>query len=129
MGFIHPYQRGGHTVIDFETLLPEFVCITDGKGADNTIAKKLRFSPGTIVVADRIYSDTELLNLWYRRDILFVVRGKGNLLFESIKERELPNKSAQDILIDKEVELTGVEMADKYPRKIRCIAICIRMAM
>ncbi|MFR9581003.1 MAG: hypothetical protein SNH67_01055, partial [Rikenellaceae bacterium] len=27
-----------HTMLDFHTLLPEYVCITDGKDADNTIA-------------------------------------------------------------------------------------------
>ena len=60
-----------HTVLDFETLLPEFVCITNGKGADNTIAKKLHFARGAIVVADRIYSDTELLNHWDSTGVIF----------------------------------------------------------
>lgn len=112
-----------HTVLDFETLLPEFVCISDGKGADNTIAKQLYFAPGTIVVADRIYSDTELLNLWDSKDVLFVVRGKSNLLFDSICERDLPEHTSQEILIDQEVELTGGQTKGKYPKKIRRIAI------
>ena len=79
-----------HTVLDFETLLPEFVCITDGKGADNTIAKKLHFSPGTIVVADRIYSDTELLNLWDSRGVLFVVRGRGIYFSKASRSESCP---------------------------------------
>lgn len=112
-----------HTVLDFETLLPEFVCISDGKGADNTIAKQLHFAPGTIVVADRIYSDTELLNLWDSNGVLFVVRGKDNLLFEAVCERDLPERNSQEILIDEEVQLVGVQTAEKYPKKIRRIAV------
>lgn len=112
-----------HTVLDFETLLPEFVCISDGKGADNTMAKQLHFSPGTIVVADRIYSDTDLLNLWASNGVLFVVRGKSNLLFHSVCERDLPEHSSQEILIDQEIQLTGVQTTDKYPKKIRRIAV------
>lgn len=108
---------------DFETLLPEFVCITNGKGADNTIAKKLSFSPGTIVIADRIYSDTELLNHWDSKGVLFIVRGRDNLHFESIKERDLPETTSQEIMIDEEVNFSGVQTASKYPKKIRRIAI------
>lgn len=66
-------ENAHECAFDFETLLPEFVCISDGKGADNTIAKQLHLPPGTIVVADRIYSDTELLNLWDSNGVLFVV--------------------------------------------------------
>ena len=112
-----------HTVLDFETLLPGFVCITNGKGADNTIAKKLHFARGTIVVADRIYSDTELLNHWDSTGVIFIVRGRDNIQFESIRERDLPDTTSQEILIDEEVRLTGVETASKYPKKIRRIGI------
>ena len=112
-----------HTVLDFETLLPEFVCISNGKGADNTIAKKLPFARGTIVVADRIYSDTELLNHWDSTGVIFIVRGRDNIQFESIRERDLPDTTSQEILIDEEVRLTGVETASKYPKKIRRIGI------
>ena len=112
-----------HTVLDFETLLPEFVCITNGKGADNTIAKKLHFARGTIVVADRIYSDTELLNHWDSTGGVFIVRGRDNIQFESIWERDLPDTTSQEILKDEEVRLTGVETASKYPKKIRRIGI------
>ena len=98
-----------HTVLDFETLLPEFVCISNGKGADSTIAKKLHFARGIIVVADRIYSDTELLNHWDSTGVVFIVRGRDNIQFESIRERDLPDTTSQEILIDEEVRLTGVE--------------------
>lgn len=108
-----------HTILDYETLLPEFVCISDGKGADNTVAKQLHFAPGTIV----IYSDTELLNLWDSKDILFVVRRKSNLLFDSVRERDLPEHTSQEILIDEEVLLTGVQTKDKYQKKISRIAV------
>ena len=43
--------------------------------------------------------------------------------FESIRERDLPDTTSQEILIDEEVRLTGVETASKYPKKIRRIGI------
>ncbi len=42
-----------HTLLNFSTLLPEYVYITDGKTADNTAARQVEVKPGSIVVSDR----------------------------------------------------------------------------
>ena len=53
-----------HTLLDFATFLPEYVYITDGKGADSTSAREVRVTPHCIVVADRGYCDFGLLHDW-----------------------------------------------------------------
>ena len=51
-----------HTLLDYDSLLPEFVNITDGKVTDNKAAFDIEINPFSIVVADRGYCDYSLLN-------------------------------------------------------------------
>ena len=44
-----------HTLLDYDSLLPEFVNITDGKCGDNR--GDIPVSPHSVVVADRGYCD------------------------------------------------------------------------
>lgn len=62
-------------------------------------------------------------NIWDSTGVVFIVRGRDNIQFESIRERDLPDTTSQEILKDEEVRLTGVETASKYPKKIRRIGI------
>lgn len=112
-----------HTLLDYDCLLPEFVNITDGKGADCRAAFDIPVAPHSVVVADRGYCKFDLLNHWDSSNVFFVVRHNDNLLYRSIQERTLPEKRAQNVLIDEIVELTGVQTAKKYPKRLRRIAV------
>ena len=112
-----------HTLLDYDSLLPEFVSITDGKAADNKAAFDIRISPHTIVVADRGYCDYALLNHWDSNNVFFVVRHKDNIRYTSIEERPLPEKRAQDVLIDEVVEFERPQAREKYPKQLRRIAV------
>ena len=112
-----------HTLLDFDILLPEYVYISDGKGADNAKAWEVPIKPGCVVVADRIYSVFDLLNDWDSRGVFFVVRHKGNLRYHRVEERELPSVRHQDILIDEIIELDGAMAKGKYPKRLRRIAV------
>lgn len=112
-----------HTLLNFMTLLPEFVYITDGKVADNTAARQVEVKPRSIVVSDRGYFDTLLLKFWDSIKVFFVVRVKGNLIYERMEERELPDNAHPEVLIDEIVKLTGNETSEQYPKNIRRIAV------
>lgn len=112
-----------HTLLDFDMLLPEYVYISDGKGADNAKAWEVPVKPGCVVVADRIYGVFDLLNDWDSRSVFFVVRHKGNLRYHRVEERELPSVRHQDILIDEIIELDGAMTKGKYPKRLRRIAV------
>ena len=112
-----------HTLLDYDSLLPEFVNITDGKCGDNRGALDIPVSPHSVVVADRGYCDFSLLDHWDSRNVFFVVRHKDNLLYSQIEERSLPETRAQNVLIDEIVELKGEQTKKKYTRPLRRIAV------
>ena len=112
-----------HTLLDFMTFLPEYVYITDGKGADNSSAWHVRVPPRAIVVADRAYCDFGLLNHWDSSNVTFVVRHKDNLLYHTVEERELPPVGHQDVMKDETIELTGAETPLKYGKCLRRVAV------
>ena len=112
-----------HTLLNFETMLPEYVHITDGKVADNTSAGQVKLKAGDIVVCDRGYFDTELLNVWDSSKVFFVARVRDNMLYERIEERDLPDKAHPEVLIDEIVKLTGTGTSGQYQKPIRRIAV------
>ena len=112
-----------HTLLNFCTMLPEYVHITDEKAGDNTAARNVKVKPGSIVVCDRGYFGTLLLKFWDSIKVFFVVREKDNLLYERIEERDLPDKAHPEVFIDEIVRLTGNDTAEQYAKSIRRIAV------
>lgn len=112
-----------HTLLDYDCLLPEFVNITDGKVADNKAAFDIKINPFSIVVADRGYCDYSLLNHWDSNNVFFVVRHKDNIRYTTIEERPLPEKRAQNVLIDEVIEFELPAAKAKYPKRLRRIAV------
>lgn len=112
-----------HTLPDYDTLLPDFVYVSTGKCTDDKASFDIPVIPYSVVVADRGYSNFELLNYWDSNHGFYVVRHKDNLLYRRIRELDLPQHTAQDVLIDEIIELTGVQTARKYPKQLRRIAV------
>ena len=112
-----------HTLLDYDCLLPEFVNIMDGEGSDNKSAFGIPVSPHSIVVADRGYCDYALLSHWDSSGVFFVVRHKDNIRYTSIEERPLPDKQAQNVLIDEVIEFERPDAKEKYPKRLRRIAL------
>lgn len=122
----YTHEKGAvkmHTLLDFESLLPEYVYITDGKGSDGASARYVKIKPFCLVVADRGYCDFGLLDDWDSMNVCFVVRHRGNLVYHTVEELPLPEKRHQDILIDEIIELDGTKTKEKYPRRLRRIAV------
>ena len=112
-----------HTLLDYDCRLPEFVNITDGKCSDNKAAYDIPINPYSIVAADRGYCDYSLFSHWDSNNVFFVVRHKDNIRYKAIRERPLPEKRAQNVLIDEEIELELPAAKKKYPKKLRRIAV------
>lgn len=108
-----------HTLLDSDSLLPEYVLISNGKKTDNVVAVSIPLRRNTLVVADRGYEDFRLLNNWDSRGVFFIVRHKENLRFRSVKERELPPYKHQNILKDEDILLEKEGTFKKYPRRLR----------
>jgi hypothetical protein len=112
-----------HTLLDYDGHLPAYVNITDGKTADNKGAYEIPLLKGSVIVADRFYNDFRLLNIWNSNQVYFVVRHKDNLKFRTLKELELPPERHQHVLKDEIIELTGTKTKEKYPKKLRRVAL------
>ena len=112
-----------HTLLDYDGHLPAYVNITDGKTADNKGAHDIPLLKGSVIVADRFYNDFSLLNVWDSSGVYFVVRHKNNIKFRTIKELELPQNRHQHVLKDEIIAITGNKTKEKYPRKLRRVAL------
>lgn len=112
-----------HTLLDYDCLLPEFVNITTGKVTDNKASYDIPVAPHSIVIADRGYCDYSLLNHWDSNKTFFVVRHKDNIRYRSITELPLPDKHAQNVLIDEIIEFELPTAKEKYPKRLRRIAV------
>jgi hypothetical protein len=112
-----------HTLLDYDGNLPAYVNITDGKTADNKGAYDVPLLSNSVIVADRYYNDFSLLNVWDSKSVFFVIRHKDNLQYESIKDNELPDNRHEHILKDEIIKLTGIQTKNKYPKRIRRVAI------
>ena len=112
-----------HTLLNFGTLLPDYMHITDGSVGDNTAAYQIELARGDIVVCDRGYFDTSLFSYWDSKGVFFVVRVKDNMLYERIKELDLPDRAHPEVLIDEIVMLTGTGTSTQYAKPIRRIAV------
>jgi hypothetical protein len=112
-----------HTLLDYDGNLPTYVNITDGKTADNKGAYDIPLLKGSVIVADRFYNDFSLLNIWDSSGVKFVIRHKENLQYTVIKENQLPEKRHQHILKDEIIELKNSDSKQKYPKRLRRVAI------
>lgn len=113
--------KGGikvHTLYDVETLVPEFIHITEAKVNDVKAMDSISYESGSYYVFDRAYNDYKRLFKIHMKDSFFVVRAKTNIKSRVLKwKRRLP----KNILSDCEIELTGYYSQKAYPERIRMV--------
>jgi Transposase DDE domain/Domain of unknown function (DUF4372) len=110
-----------HTVLDNRSTLPRYAVITEGKTADVTVARGLKFEPGTIVVMDRGYED----HRWWRKltaaGVFFVSRLKDSTSYGVVKV--LP--AVADSIIRDEVIVLASEPESDAPMRLRRIEVWV----
>lgn len=102
--------KGGikaHISLDEASMIPEIVNITEAKVSDRRGVDDFRYPKDTIVVDDRGYFDTKLFRIRIEDENDLVCRIKENILYESIRENELPDDKDHHILKDEIIRLTG----------------------
>ncbi len=111
-----------HAVLDYNTGLPNYAIMTDGKTHDITAAKDIYFPSGSVLVIDRAYVDYEWLYILDSSDVFFVTRLKSNADIE-ILESFLTNDKHEHILSDQDIKLTGFYTSKKYPENLRIVKV------
>ncbi len=110
-----------HLLLDHDGYLPTFAVISEGKVADLKVVPEFSFTPGTIVVDDRGYTDYELWGHWTAQGVYFVTRIKQNAVYEAVGERAVPQN--RNILRDEAIELRGLKAQEKCPYPLRLIEV------
>jgi diacylglycerol kinase len=95
-----------HMVLDNGTLLPQYAVISDGKTADITVAKRMEFRPGAMLVFDRGYEDHDWWRQLTAQGVSFVSRLKDSTSYVIVKERPT-SPDHPHILRDEEIILAN----------------------
>jgi len=110
-----------HLLLDHDGYLPDYAYISNGKKHDVTIARKISFSPGSIITMDRAYNDYRLFSSWTEKGIYFVTRLKSNADYQVIQELEVPQN--RNILSDQLILFTGQAAQKQCPQPMRRVVV------
>ena len=107
-----------HLLLDHDGYLPSFAVITEGKKHAVRVARQMRFTPGTILVFDRGYTDYEWFVHWMQQGVYFVTRRKENADYGVVEERVVPQR--RGVLRDQVIFFYKLAQAgiDAYFRRI-----------
>lgn len=94
-----------HMVLDHDGHLPAYAVMTEGKTADVTVARKMRFEAGTLLVFDRGYSAYDWWLELTRSGVDFVTRLKDDAVYGVVESRPVPENS--DIRSDEVILLVS----------------------
>ena len=112
-----------HTLLDYDTCLPEFIHFSEGRVHDARAAHMIHLPKDSLVVADRGYVDFKLFNNWDSSGNNFVVRLKSTVKFNTIKEQGVLGLEDTGILSDEVVELSEESTKMKYHGKLRRVKV------
>lgn len=96
-----------HLMLDHDGYLPQFAVVTTGKTHDITLARTLRFEPGTIVVMDKGYADYHWWAELDRQKVYLVTRLREDAKYRVDGQREIPEQHRERIRADEEITLLG----------------------
>ncbi len=111
-----------HAVLDYDSGLPNYIAIGEGKIHDVNAAKQIVFPNGSVLVMDRAYVDFKWLNDLDSSGVSFVTRLKSNADIEVV-EKYLTNEKHEHILSDAEIRLTGFYSRQNYPKNLRIVKV------
>jgi hypothetical protein len=118
-------KKGGiklHTVLDYDTGLPNYAVISEAKEHDVKAARAHHFLSGSVVVVDRAYVDFEWLNVLDTSGVKFVTRLKSNASYNTVNTY-LEQDKPENILLDSCIKLTGQKTKKSYPKRLRIVKV------
>ena len=110
-----------HTLFNVRSQIPELILVTDGKGADITVAKKMnltKLAPGSIITFDRGYNDYGFLYSIHKAKHTFVARLKDNANILSLESFAVTEKG---VLKDERIGFVLEEALKDYPEDLRLV--------
>jgi hypothetical protein len=111
-----------HAVLDYDTGLPCYAVLTDGKTHDIKQAQNIVFPSESVLVVDRAYVDYNWLYNLDSSRVYFVTRLKSNADIQ-ILASFLTEDKHDHILSDQDIQLTGFYSSKKYPKTLRIVRV------
>jgi hypothetical protein len=111
-----------HAVLDYDTGLPCYACLTDGSRHEVKVAQDTLFPKGSVLVIDRGYVDYKWLHNLDSTGVVFVTRLKANADIEVVQSY-LSNEKHDHILSDEDILLTGFYASKNYPKRLRVVKV------
>lgn len=109
-----------HMVLDHEGCWPSYAVVTDGSQHEVTVARRMSFEPGTVLVFDKGYVDYDWWGQLCSGEVTFVTRLKSNAVYEVIEERPLPQH--RNVIADQVIRLSG-PAAQGCPHLLRRVEV------
>jgi len=109
-----------HTVLDYDSGLPCFAEVSDGKKHDLKGAKGFNYPVGSVLVMDRAYVDYTWLADLDSKGLFFVTRIKEGTLYQVIQVYEIPTHEGE-VLADQDIILDGPKTSKVYPKTLRLV--------
>jgi putative transposase len=97
--------------------LPEFVSLSNANEHEMKAGREVNFPKGSIVAADRGYTDYKWYQTLTGKGIYFVVRLKSNAKIRVLERREVDRSNG--VTSDQTIEFTGAVTSAKCPCKLR----------
>ena len=102
-------KKGGikaHTIIDSQDNMPCFIRYTEAAKHDHVLLKDVVLPENSFICFDKGYVDYEQYEVFTGKKIWYVTRLKGNALYESKQEFDIPDEAHPGVLKDEEIELS-----------------------
>ncbi len=123
--------KGGikaHVSLDEASMIPDIINISEAKISDRRGVDNFRYEKDTIIVDDRGYFDTKLFKIRIDDQNHFVTRIKDNILYESVREYDLPDDKDEHILKDEIIKLSGKAAAENGMDQVELRRIVVYIA-
>ena len=111
-----------HAVLDYDSGLPCYARLSDGKKHDIKEARDVIFPSGSVLTVDRAYIDFKWLYNLDSNRVTFVSKFKKNLSHKIVKINPVNDKH-EHIIEDYEVEMAGIKTSKTYPKKLRVLRV------
>ena len=111
-----------HAVLDYDTGLPCYSVLTEGKTHDIKVAANTVFPAESVLVIDRAYVDYQWLYNLDSSSVYFVTRLKSNADIDVVNSYLTPFHH-EHILSDEDIQLLGHYTAGKYPKNLRIVRV------
>jgi hypothetical protein len=108
-----------HFLIDADAGTPQELQVTSGQIHELEVARKLRFTPGDLLLLDRGYVDFAWLYSLHQRGVGFVTRLPRNVCYQVVQENPVSAEAA--VLADQTIRLTSARSCGRYPGTLRLV--------